>query len=191
MAFYNNRSLLLERNVKRGTQRPLGPVGQRLAGALRRTDDEPPTLTEQLPQRFPVVRRGYDPAAVDAYVSELEGELAVLDRELAELRGGGAAAHQVEEEIKRIGAQTSAVLMAAHDQREQVLREARAEADRCVAEARASASALTAQCQNRLRQLQAQTEAAQGERSRLLEELRTISSALAAVVDSAEKAASG
>jgi chromosome segregation ATPase len=190
MAFYNNRSLVLDRGLKRRTHRSFGTLGLRLAGALRwkgADEDEPETVDEELLPRFPLVRHGYERIAVDGYVAELEQELAALDRELAELRGGGAPAAEVANEIKRIGEQTSAVLMAAHEQREEILRRARAEADRCVEEATARAHALTTQCEQRLRELEAKNETARGERNRLLGDLRTISSALTAVADSADQ----
>ena len=198
MAFYNNRSFALDRSFKRAPRRPLGPVGHRLAGVLRGPEnpeggvappfaDKHEAVAEQS-QRFAVVRRGYDRTAVDEYVSRLEGELAALDRELAELRGGGAAAREVATEIQRIGEQTSAVLMAAHEQREDILRRAQAEADRVLADATAKANTVTAESEQRLRELGTQTEAAQSERDRLLDQLRTISAGLAAVADSASAA---
>jgi chromosome segregation ATPase len=203
MAFYNNRAVVLDRPAEQRSRLVPGQVGQRLLTALRGvtnrsphtaaralTDpamDEPGTAAEHCLARFPIARRGYERTAVDEYVAELELELAALDRELAELRGGGATAAEVASEIKRIGEQTSAVLIAAHQQREEILARARAEAERCVGEATATASALTAQCEERLRELEAQTETARGERERLLGDLRTISTALAAVADSAEE----
>lgn len=191
MAFYNNRSLTLDRSFKRSPRRPFASVGQRLASTFRATadgggGDDQDTLTDLLPLRFAIVRRGYEREAVDEYMSELEAELAALDQELAGLRGATATAPEVEIEIKRIGEQTSAVLMAAHEQREEILRQAQAEAERCVAEANAKAKALTARCERRLRDLGAQTDAAQSQRDRLLDELRTISAGLATVVDSAQ-----
>jgi hypothetical protein len=79
------------------------------------------------------------------------------------------------------------VLLAAHEQREEILRRAHADAERCMADATASAGAVTAQCEERLRALKAQTDAARLERDRLLGDLRTISAAVAAVADSAEE----
>src|SRR5205807_7969088 len=61
------------------------------------------------------------------------------------------------------------------------------QADRCVADARATASALTEECDQRLRELRGQAEAAQGERDRLLGDLRTISTALVTVADAADE----
>jgi CHASE3 domain sensor protein len=192
MAMYSNRAFAFDHGSKQRSRRALGPVGQRLASVLRGGNDRDPlpdTAQHELetaPERFAVVRRGYHCTAVDDYVAALERELAALDRELAELRGSAPAADEVANEIKRIGEQTSAVLMAAHEQREEILRRAREEAERCVVDARATASTLTAECEQRLRELRDQTELAQAERDRLVSELRTISGALATVADSAD-----
>jgi chromosome segregation ATPase len=145
------------------------------------------TVDDRGAPRFPLARRGYDCVAVDVYVADLEQELAALDRELAKVRGSVRAEDDVASELKRLGKQTSAVLMAAHEQREEILRRAHAEAEGRIANATATASAVTAQCEERLRDLKAQTDAAQAERGRLLGELREISAALAAVADSADE----
>lgn len=187
-------AIALDHGLGRSPRRALGPLAQRIMRTLLGTEestpppgaaeDGPDAVVDQLQQRFPLARRGYDRAAVDNYVGGLEQELAALDRELAESRGQGPP-QEVAEEIKRIGEQTAAILIAAHQQREEILRKARADADRCVAEARATANALTAQCEERLRALQAQNNSAEAERDRLLGELRSISEALATVADSA------
>lgn len=203
MALYNSSLLVLDRRAKERQRRSLGPIGQRLAGLFRSTahtgfESTPPPLThsalqagERAPDReiprFPLARRGYDCVAVDGYVADLERELAAVDHELAELRGSGPAQDDVASELKRLGEQTSAVLLAAHEQREEILRLAHAEAERCVADAKASAASITAQFEERLRELRGRTDAAEAERVRLLGGLRSISSALAAVVDSAEE----
>jgi chromosome segregation ATPase len=200
MALYDNRSLALQGGFKQRSQRLLGPIAQRFR-SLMHADGEgappPPgwagndadTVDGQLVLRFPLTRRGYEPSAVDEYVADLEHELSALDRELAQLRGLREPAAEVASEIKRIGEQTSAVLMAAHEQREEILTAARSEAERCVAEATATARELTERSEARLRELETQNAAARGERARLLGDIRTISTALAGVADSAERSA--
>lgn len=136
--------------------------------------------------QFPIVARGYDRAAVDQSLAELQMELAEADRELTEVRNRLDAADEVQTELKRIGEQTSSVLISAYEQREVILREAREEAQSAVAEASAKASAMVADTEARLRELEARTETVQRERDRLLEEIRSVSSGLAAVVDSVE-----
>lgn len=204
MALYDNQSLVLDRDSK--PQRILAQIRGRFQRVLHhgggqdggrwghrgegrdegRWAENDAETVEGLVLRFPLARRGYDTVAVDEYVADLERELGALDRELAELRGQTAPAKEVESQIKRIGEQTSAVLMAAHEQREEILRTARDEAERTVAEATITARTVTEQSEARLRVLESQNEAARGERGRLLTEIRSISSALAAVADSAE-----
>lgn len=202
MALYDNRSQALERGSKQHPREIFAsftarvrsvmgvggdgdaPSGGRSPAEWGGNDAE--TVEGQLVLRFPVVRRGYDRDAVDAYVADLERELGALDHELAQLRGQGAPTREVESEIKRIGEQTSAVLMAAHEQREEILSAARSEAERCVADATATARSLTEQSEGRLRALEAQNAAARGERGRLLADIRRISTALAEVADSAD-----
>jgi F0F1-type ATP synthase membrane subunit b/b' len=204
MAVHNNRSITLGRDSgeRSGGTSP-GPIVQRLANFFRGTKDqqaaEPaptgwvegeqwPVDDEVLP-RFPVVRHGYDCAAVDAHVAELERELAEVDHELAELRAHSASREEVDGEIRRIGEQTSAVLIAANEKCGEMLREAQEEADRCLAEAKASAKAITEEGEARRRELETQHEAIRQERDRLLEDVRTVSSALAALADSGEQPA--
>jgi hypothetical protein len=140
--------------------------------------------------RFPISRRGYHCAAVDTYISELEQELAEVDRELAELRAHSAPRDEVSIQIKRVGEQTSAVLIAANEQRDEMLRMAREEADRQVADATAKATLIAAESEARLRELHAQHAAAGRERDRLLEEVRSVSVALASLADSGRTPAS-
>src|SRR5437764_8956955 len=100
----------------------LGGLGSQLADWIA---GERGAVGEDVLPRFPLARRGYDCAAVDEHVAELEQDLAALDAELAELRAQKDAQDDVTSHIKQIGEQTSAVLVAAHEQREQMLRSAR------------------------------------------------------------------
>jgi DivIVA protein len=143
---------------------------------------EPGPADDVLP-RFPVVRQGYDCPAVDEYITELERELAEADRELADVRGQTRPAEEVNRELKRIGEQTSAVLIAAHEQRDEILRTAREEADRSVSEAAARAATLVSDAETQVRRLETQSEATRLQRDRLLDDVRRVSAALAALAD--------
>ena len=187
---------MLEPRTRQGSRARFGQIGQRLTGAFRPVDegeyaggdtqamDLLPAEDEVLP-RFPMSRQGYHCASVDEYVAELEQELGALSHELAQLRTQTETQDEVRSEIQRIGEQTSAVLIAAHEQREEILRLARVEADRAVADARTQASRLTAESEARLRELMSVGEAIQRERDRLLDEARSVSVSLAALVDGA------
>lgn len=139
---------------------------------------------EEVLSRFPIVRQGYDCPAVDEYIAELEHELAEADRGLAELRGQAPPADEVSNELKRIGEQTSAVLIVAHEQSDKILRTAREEADRCVAEAAAKAATLAADAEAQLRELEVRKAATCRERDRLFDDIRRVSAGLVALIES-------
>jgi cell division septum initiation protein DivIVA len=148
---------------------------------------DPGTAGDDVLPRFPITRHGYDCRSVDEFVAQVEGELAGLDRELAELRARREPRDEVANEIKRIGEQTSTVLIAAHEQREEMLRVARDEADRWVAEATTKAREATTAGEARLRELGAESDVIHRERDRLLEDVRAVSAALAELADSATR----
>jgi cell division septum initiation protein DivIVA len=133
------------------------------------------------------LRQGYDCVAVDEYIAQLERELADTDRELAEVKARALAADDVHRELERIGEQTSAVLIAANEQRDEILRAAREEAARRLSEAAAQASALVSQAEIQARDLRVEKEATHRERDRLLQDARTVSAELNALVDSAQE----
>jgi hypothetical protein len=201
MAARPNRLLALDADSGSGS-RPgrLGLLGRRLSRALIGGEDQEPApgaelsrwirdergaVGEDVLPRFPLVRRGYDCAAVDELVGELERELGAVHAEAADLRGQAAPRDEVANEIKRIGEQTSVVLIAAHEQRQEMLRAARAEADQCITDATSDARAVTSEAEGRLREIEAQYQAVERERDRLLEDVRLVSVALAAVAQSA------
>jgi hypothetical protein len=197
MTSQNTQSLLLEPRTRQGSQRArFGQLGQRLADAFRAVDrpeapgdgDTQPIepLTPDVLPRFPMSRHGYHCGSVDEYVTALEQEIAALGQEIEVMRAQPKPADEVRSEIERIGTQTSAVLIAANQQRDEILRGAREEADRCIAEARAEASTLRLESEGRLRELRASCEAVEQERDRLLEDARSVSVALAALAEGAK-----
>jgi vacuolar-type H+-ATPase subunit H len=189
----------------RSGARGLAGLGQRLAqtfsraedadtGALQPTEQYSAPWQDDMP-RFAVVRHGYHCAAVDQYVAELEQELGELDREVAQLRtqppqaqqptpaAPGTAADEVAAEIKRVGEQTSAVLIAAHEQAQERIREADEEAERRLAEAKAEASGIITRANQRLHELEMEMQGVQSDRERLLADVRSAATALTELVD--------
>jgi cell division septum initiation protein DivIVA len=178
MAVHNNRSLGQHlSNFFRGLSHDQGSDESQPAGFA---EQERWPQEEVLP-RFPYARNGYHCATVDTYVAELEAELADVERELAELRARSGPRDEVTDQIKRVGEQTSAVLIAANEQREAMLRAAREEADQWVTDARARAALITSEGESRVRELRAERELVERERERLFEEVRNVSAALAAL----------
>jgi hypothetical protein len=128
--------------------------------------------------RYPTARRGYDRAAVDEHVAELE-------RELAKMQARGQSGSSVTAEIERIGEQTSAILTVAHDRAHEMTRQAQEQADRCVADAAHNAVMITEDAKRRLRQIDTDTDAVWHERARLVEDVRGVASALLSLAESA------
>jgi cell division septum initiation protein DivIVA len=135
--------------------------------------------------RFAITRQGYDCAAVDEHIAELERELVDLDRELAELRARTSSGGEVAAEIQRIGEQTSKILLAAHDEAHETTCRAQEQADRCLADAAANAIAITEGANRKLREMEREKTSLARERSRLLEDIRGVASALSSVADDA------
>jgi DivIVA domain-containing protein len=127
---------------------------------------------------FPVVRSGYDRDAVDAYLNELE-------QEIDELRAHRNSDDAVSTEIKRIGEQAAAILQTAHQQAAETTRKAREEAEKCLADAAANAISMNDDAKSKLRDLDTETDAVWRERSRLIDDVRNVATALFSLAEEA------
>ncbi len=136
-----------------------------------------PGLELGAPARFPITLRGYDRAAVDAHIAELEAELAQS--------GSPAVPMTITEEIERLGEQTASILVVAHDKAHETARRAHEQATRAVTEAARDAERITAEAERRLHELDEETDAVWRERERLLDDVRDVSATLAALADAA------
>jgi hypothetical protein len=133
---------------------------------------------EEVLPRFPTVRHGYHCAAVDEHIAELE-------HELAELRARTPSASAIATAIERIGEQTAAILVVAHQQAQETTRRAQAQADSCLANAASNAVAITEEANQQLRQLDRDTDSIWRERGRLIEDARSVASALFSLAEDA------
>jgi DivIVA domain-containing protein len=145
--------------------------------------EQPTAVADALPweqdrKRFPTVLHGYDRDAVDAH-------LAALEREMDDLRAHRSPSPTVEEEIERLGEETSAILRVAHEQAAEITRRAQTQADRCVADAAANAVAMTEDAKRKLRQLDTETDAVWAERGRLIEDVRSVATSLFSLAEDA------
>lgn len=129
-------------------------------------------------KRFPTALHGYDREAVDAH-------LAALERELADLRVQRLPAPVIEDEIERVGEETSAILRVAHEQAAEITRRAQAQAERCVADAAANAVAMTEDAKRKLSHLDSETDAVWAERGRLIDDVRSVATALFSLAEDA------
>lgn len=182
--------------TRRSAASRFGDLGERLArtfGGFERTATElPPWEGEALEfpasqdteaffpteERFPMVRHGYDPVAVDQQFDEVE-------REMAELRERKPSTNAITREIDRIGEQTAAILQTAYQQAAEITREAREQADKCLADAAANAVSITEEANRRLRELDAETDAVWQERTRLIEDARRVAGTMLSLADGA------
>lgn len=130
--------------------------------------------------RFPLAPFGYNRAAVDEHLAQLE-------RELEALQAKHRPTASITDELERVGEQTASILVVAHDQAHETTRLAQEQAERCVADAAANAVAITAEAKEKLRALDAETDAIWRERERLLEDVRVVSTALASLADQASE----
>ncbi len=144
-------------------------------------DDDQVTSWYEVVPRFPIARSGYDCGAVDDHIAMLEQELAELDGELADLRARVPAQDEVAAEIQRLGEQTSAILLAAHDKARDTTRQAQEQADRCIADAAANAVNITAEANRQRDQIEDDVRRLFGERTRLLSDMETLAGTLATV----------
>jgi cell division septum initiation protein DivIVA len=151
----------------------------------RKLETPPPLACDEPMPRFPITRHGYDCAAVHKHVAELEQERIDLDRELAELHARTPSKGDVAGEMARIGKQTSAILIAAHEQAKETTQHAKEEADRCIADAASNLVATTADTQRQLRDLETEKLSLGRERDRLVEDIRSIAASLTSLADDA------
>jgi DivIVA domain-containing protein len=149
---------------------------------------------------FPIVLRGYDRLAVDAYVKR-------ISQLVAELDASRSPQNAVRRALERVGEEVSGILQRAHDTAEQITTQSRAEAEdrvqtarreaeELVANARREAEAqvggaqteaesLLADSQRRLKELDAETDRIWEERHRIVEDARALAAQLLTTAESA------
>ena len=84
-----------------------------------------------------------------------------------------------------MGEETSAILRVAHEQASEITRRAETQADRCVQDAAANAVSMTEDAKRKLRQLDGETDAVWAERGRLIEDVRSVATALFSLAEDA------
>jgi len=117
--------------------------------------NRPPLDEEEGPPRdpydvagteFPLGVRGYDRAAVDAYLEEVQ-------RLLDDLRASSSPPHAVRRALDEVGEETSSILRGAHDAADELTSRSQSEADRRAEESERSASTTIAAAETRAHQL--------------------------------------
>lgn len=138
------------------------------------TDD--PTQTLEHP--FPIALRGYDREAVDAYIEDLRAEL----RRQTPPATPDAAVRQALDEV---GDQTARILQEAHEAAASIRNRAQEDADTRLAEADRRATEMLQRAEQRVRELDADTESLWSERARIVDDARRLGAQLIELADGA------
>jgi cell division septum initiation protein DivIVA len=129
---------------------------------------------------FPVVLRGYDRIAVDAYVRK-------TSQLVAELQATRSPEAAVRRALERVGEEVSGILQRAHDTAESITATSRREAEDRLDAARAEAAQITAAAEGRVKDLDAETDRIWAERHRIVEDTRELARQLVGLAESASE----
>ena len=129
---------------------------------------------------FPVVLRGYDRIAVDAYVKK-------TSQLVAELQATRSPEAAVRRALERVGEEVSGILQRAHDTASQITAQSRSEAEDRLDIARQEAAETTTQAADRVKELDLETDRIWEERLRIVEDARELARQLLALAESAAK----
>jgi uncharacterized protein YoxC len=129
---------------------------------------------------FPVVLRGYDRIAVDAYVHR------ALEL-MADLQASRSPDAAVRRALEHVGEEVSAILQRAHDTAAQMTEQSRVQAEERLDKARHEADEITARARSQVNELGADTERIWAERRRIVDDARELAQELLALADAAER----
>ena len=127
---------------------------------------------------FPVVLRGYDREAVDAYVRE-------VDRVISDLDAGRSPQSAIRHALDQVSEETRGILERAHETADEITARSRAQADDRLQWAEREARDAIAAATERVHDLEADAERVWDERQSLIEDVRRIAEELSAVADDA------
>jgi hypothetical protein len=149
---------------------------QEITAPLATLPDDPVTFTAGVD--FPVVLRGYDRIAVDAYVTQ-------TSQLVAELQATRSPESAVRRALERVGEEVSGILQRAHDTAAEITSQSRSEAEDRLEAARQEAEQITIAAENRVKELDAETDRIWAERLRIVEDTRDLARQLMGLSDSA------
>jgi DivIVA domain-containing protein len=127
---------------------------------------------------FPMVLRGYDRIAVDAYVKR-------TSQLVAELQATRSPEAAIRRALERVGEQISGILQRAHDTAGQITTQSRREAEERLEVARDEAEEIKAAAERRVRELDGDTDRIWAERHRIVDDARELARQLLALAESA------
>jgi cell division septum initiation protein DivIVA len=150
---------------------------QEITAPFATMPDDPLSVTADV--HFPVALRGYDRIAVDAYVKQ-------TSQLVAELQATRSPEAAIRRALERVGEQISGILQRAHDTAEQITMQSRSEAEDRLEAARQEAARITAAAEQRLKDLDADTDRIWAERRQIVDDTRELAGQLLGLTDSAE-----
>jgi hypothetical protein len=151
-------------------------IMQEITAPLATLPDDP--VPEVADVAFPMALRGYDRLAVDAYVQK-------TSQLVAELQATRSPEAAVRRALGRVGEEVSGILQRAHDTADQITAQSRSESEDRLETARQEAAQIIARAEERVRELDAETDRIWAERHRIVEDTRELARELLTVTDSA------
>jgi hypothetical protein len=127
---------------------------------------------------FPIVLRGYDRLAVDAYVKR-------TSQLVAELQSTRSPEAAVRRALERVGEEVSGILQRAHEAAAQITAQSRSDAEDRLERARQEAAQMTVDARRRLKELDAETDRIWAERHRIVEDAQDLAKQLLSLADAA------
>jgi cell division septum initiation protein DivIVA len=149
---------------------------QEITGPLTTLPDDPLPVVADV--EFPTALRGYDRLAVDAYVRKTSQLVA----ELQATRSPDAAIRRA---LERVGEEVSGILQRAHETAERITSQSRSEAEDRLEAARQEAAQIVTSAEERVRELDAETDRIWAERHRIVEDTRDLAQELLGLTDTA------
>ncbi len=151
---------------------------QEITAPLDRLPDDPVAAVNA---DFPAALRGYDRLAVDAYVKR-------TSQLVAELQATRSPEAAVRRALERVGEQISGILQRAHETAEQITAQSRREAEDRLEQVRTEAREIAAAAQQRVSDLDTDTDRIWIERHRIVDDARELARQLQALAqDAAER----
>jgi hypothetical protein len=127
---------------------------------------------------FPMALRGYDRVAVDEYVRQTR-------QLVAELQATRSPEAAVRRALERVGEQISGILQRAHETAEMITAQSRAEAEDRLEQARQEAALIAEGAEQRVRELDADTDRIWLERQRIVADAEDLAAQLVALAKTA------
>jgi DivIVA domain-containing protein len=149
---------------------------QEITAPLSTLPDDPVPVVADV--EFPIVLRGYDRDSVDEYVRR-------TSQLVAELQATRSPEAAVRRALERVGEEVSGILQRAHDTAGRITAQSRSEAEDRLETARQEAAQIVQRAEERVRELDAETDRIWAERHRIVEDTRELARELLTITDSA------